>query len=45
MFAPLGGIGVVAPAPNSDVGYRRGPRYGCARAYRREQRPQHPRLL
>jgi hypothetical protein len=45
MFARLGGIGVVAPAQNSDVGYRRDPRYGRARPYRREQRPQHPNLL
>ena len=45
MFAPLGGIGVVAPAPNSDMGYRRDPRYGCARPYRREPRPQHSKLL
>ena len=45
MFAPLGGIGVVAPAPNSDMSYRRDPRYGCARPDRREPRPQHSRLL
>ena len=45
MFALLGGIGVVAPTPNSDVGYRRDPRYRCARPYRREQRPHHPGLL
>jgi len=45
MFAPLGGIGVVAPAPNSDMGYRRDPRYGCARSYRREPRLQHSKLL
>jgi len=45
MFAPLGGIGVVAPAPNRDMGYRRDPRYGCARPYRREARPQHSRPL
>ena len=45
MFAPLNGIGVVAPAPNSDVVYRRDPRYGCARSFRREQRLQQPKLL
>jgi hypothetical protein len=44
MFAPLGGIGAIAPAPNSDVGYPRDPRYGRARRYGREQRT-HPRLL
>ena len=45
MFAPLGGIGVVAPAPNSDTSYRRDPRYGRARPYHREPRPQHSKLL